>query len=736
MVRLASARLIRSLRQMRPHEGDAALRVQTWWRASHARKRFHLRQLCHAGKGVSLVTAELFASRPIGGNGNKAQTSGQKLDMMRMHRCDDLVAGPVDIFLPIGNAGAVMGNAAGSLSTSMEGTAELCLNWQFWPQKCINQSVGIAFGVLELSEPQLRLISLDGHAGSLPNQPIYVRLTVVIGSCMSRAWFLRPTLLRPGFSKSWPYERRRFHLRRFGEHPLVQVNIGSSDAHDEPCHTGDMQAQAAFFKLPLIGGSERLTLPLVAPNGPAFIPTEAVKRVNTSGAHTVSATDSRSGTSANQFKHGSSTVRTIHTAFSKAIARPAMPLEGSHHVNAIDASEMHDMEVVVGFSWTPHCRSSSLPHHDAARAHSSAMDASLTQAFGKFRVDDVDLQGIGQQSRRETLWRRGVTVAVDASSPCRSGSQVVCMSVPRGGCVIGEVLVDWVTWRGGHKDADISALKYMCQHVGLAEQNEAVTLANKLRFFNSSKYILLFAFLRRDSPLTKIHTYSALISRKQRYAVLTSSILVAVLFTVIFFTRGVDCYSVPPSAACSPTKGLFARMWTWNVLFGSLWTVLLSVPMPLALISCFKKPIIFTEHTERHKLLRMRIWQCKERAAWLVVIATHLVMVFASAWLVQRYPWALVEIWFASTFWQLYHRFVTAVIMRSVLSLIIACGARTTAWFDVVLALKPSFVALRIRDNIHAQQRLLAAADLALPTTAPERSRVWWSRVQASVLQS
>ena len=193
-----------------------------------------------------------------------------------MWRRDVRVAGPTDVFLPIGSEGARIGSAKVLLKGSMSTSAEVEFGWNFWPQSCANQPAGVVFGIVKLLAPQVTLHRKDAVAGGLAGRPVFLRLTVRVGSKTTDSWFLPPTVLSPCKARLWAEHSRRFRLWRFGARPLVHVNVGWVGAGEDGEAAGDPEestrAQASFFRLPKAGTAEQLSLRLVPVNGPPHDP--------------------------------------------------------------------------------------------------------------------------------------------------------------------------------------------------------------------------------------------------------------------------------------------------------------------------------------------------------------------------------------------------------------------------------------------------------------------------------
>lgn len=755
-VRLASALLSRRLntssgRRPAPRRLvvslAAVLRVQALFRGHLARLRVEIKRACRAGEGIAEVTVEVFASRLLG---VVECESDEGCERPKARARDHLVAGPIDVFLPIDCDRPVAGSALGFLA-DVRARATFSFNWRFCPQVCAQHPEGVTFGALELSDPQLQL----GN-GNLANRTIYVRLTVLVGSKVTQRRFLRPAVIAPGSLRRWPDERHVFPLRRFSEQPLVEVSIGKASSFAEGDDKREIRhrrahasSRAAFFRIPSERTSDQLRLTVILAVGPAYEPEEKTPSSSVAMLHAarcksrsnrIAARSSMTTHSGEKAFHGS-----LFTAYSTAVARPQPRRLSSGppdtapctpNDEALDDEALDDA-LFVTYTWSPQRLSTAYSFKDYQNFGGLDADGEMDPAkgaLGKLKIDLVELPAEKKSSRMVMAPLRDMVVSVDASPPCSSGSQVVRMQVPPGGRLDGEVWVDWASPAQGHEDLEAAAAKYMICHLQQKQRDEAEALARALQFFHWPRKRITLAVLKRESPLTKFGAYSALMSRKQRYATLSSALMVAAMVTVLLFTQGINCFVVPRSVSCKPGKSFFEKFVSWEVLFGSVWGVILASPMPLALLTCFKKPHVLTEHSERDKELRIRIWLWKERVGWLLAILVHAATILASARLVQRYSWALVEVWFTTNVTMIYHRFVTAPLLRSTMVVLVLCLARTTSLADPVVALNPGIANFPGGPPPGGLGAAVAVADPSLPTTGVEKAQLQWARIQATVL--
>lgn len=231
----------------------------------------------------------------------------------------------------------------------------------------------------------------------------------------------------------------------------------------------------------------------------------------------------------------------------------------------------------------------------------------------------------------------------------------------------------------------ISLLSHsLAQKLEATNPEQVHALTQRLQFMHWHWCKLFKATINRETPLNKCFPYSALLTRKQRWAIASTAILVGSFFSVLLFR--VDCVTTEPKPqSCVPVP-LWQKFISWDVVFSSLWGVVLSVPVPLLLISLFKKQVMHQKMSDAHKHWHIKIALCKERLAWLLVVLIQTWCAFFMFQFVRSYKWEVVEAWLLATFWSVVHRLITAPGIRVIWVLCVLTFSRTFSALDCCVA--------------------------------------------------
>jgi len=292
---------------------------------------------------------------------------------------------------------------------------------------------------------------------------------------------------------------------------------------------------------------------------------------------------------------------------------------------------------------------------------------------------------------------------------------------------VGRVRVNWCV-AAGHEDLDEATAEYLARQRRHAPR--AAQVAKRVDFMLWGRKSLVKAVLMRENPVFKCLPYTPLVSRRQRYAILSSALMAGACVSCILYRA--DCNHIPKASACKPPAYTFPlSMFTWDAVFQSLWGIVLSVPLPRVLVGCFKKPFVLTKQSERHKRLRVSFWLCLERCAWLLVFLVHGAGVFILSQFVRFYPLALFQRFTSALCWQLVHRFATAPGARATWILSILLGSQRCSCCDPCVALNPVIAALPV-SAAHVDPPVFLMR--GMPPPGPPRARLHWARLQASLL--
>jgi len=135
--------------------------------------------------------------------------------------------------------------------------------------------------------------------------------------------------------------------------------------------------------------------------------------------------------------------------------------------------------------------------------------------------------------------------------------------------------------------------------------------------------------------------------------------------------------------------GFVEQFFSWQVIFASLWSIILAVPLPFLLLMLFKKRVVLPTMTEEQKEMTIQIWIWKERVGWTIVFlvqATSLVFLFS---FVRHYPWAVIEKWLSTTAQSVFHRLITAPGIRAVWIGLLLLFSRFGGCLDFCLIMQP-----------------------------------------------
>lgn len=340
------------------------------------------------------------------------------------------------------------------------------------------------------------------------------------------------------------------------------------------------------------------------------------------------------------------------------------------------------------------------------------------QMVGRFSVDWVEWSG--SLPSWETMPGCVVDFLVDTAPVCESNSQVYTFPVPPNGKVNSSVFVD-IRPTDVFLDLDEAAREYFFKTP--EHDADATMLAKRMQYHLWSREKILYVVGKRENPFFKCCPYSPMISRKMRYAMLSCGLLVAT--TIGCFLFRAPCLHLPKPAVCSKRPGATFPMkfFTWDMVFASMWGILLSTPLPLLLTNLWKKKAVLVRHTDEEKDRILSLWLCEERLGWLVVTCVHLVCILTISQFLRYYPWPLIEKWLGALWFSLLHRFVTAPGVRATWVLVLLFCTRLLGCCDSCLVTTPAATTF-------------PAAVPKPPPFKPGQSRaqMLWARTRTTVL--
>jgi len=296
--------------------------------------------------------------------------------------------------------------------------------------------------------------------------------------------------------------------------------------------------------------------------------------------------------------------------------------------------------------------------------------------MGEAYAED-DAPGAAPDCYGGVLWLRQLAVhgrknpcrlvaRADTNLPTRNGGDMKVLDVPVSGKLEAELYVRHD--RSGFNRDSMSG--YF--RTSSVTKDVWMLLARRAQYIRWSKTKLARKTYKRESPLFKCLPKSIFMTRKQRYAVLSCVLVIAAFLTALLFQA--DCNHVPAAGLCVDKKkrSVITTMLSWNIVFATIWGVLLTVPTPLLLIPLFKKEVVNrNDVSDRSKL--MRFWMWKESLAWILVALIHAWCLFFLTQFVRYYTWPLVKKFVSSTILALLYRFL------------VGPGIRSTALFGLLL---------------------------------------------------
>jgi len=151
---------------------------------------------------------------------------------------------------------------------------------------------------------------------------------------------------------------------------------------------------------------------------------------------------------------------------------------------------------------------------------------------------------------------------------------------------------------------------------------------------------------------------------------------------------------VPKPAVCSSTT---KKVWdqflpTWSTFFATMTGLMSSVPVPLILITLFKKYPVMEVLTPEEKHFQIGIWRCKQTLGWILVLAIHGITVYWLMMFSNQYDWPVFGKWVNSGVQSLVHRFVTAPLLRGLVLLLILLLSKSSGCCDFMLVFFPHII--------------------------------------------
>lgn len=195
----------------------------------------------------------------------------------------------------------------------------------------------------------------------------------------------------------------------------------------------------------------------------------------------------------------------------------------------------------------------------------------------------------------------------------------------------------------------------------------------------------------REHIVPKMFTRLPAITRVERYCVLSSAINTAFFWQTFLFNE--SCLMVPQPSVCKPPAAEYMKFVPSVATFvATLFGLFASVPVPLFLMTCFRKAPIQETLTESEKRFQRWVWRCKAAVGWTFVFGWNAYIIFWLTLFSNHYSWQVFEKWMSSAGQALFHRFVSAPVGRAFAFALLAIMTRHTGFLDCCVVLWPHIV--------------------------------------------
>jgi hypothetical protein len=335
-----------------------------------------------------------------------------------------------------------------------------------------------------------------------------------------------------------------------------------------------------------------------------------------------------------------------------------------------------------------------IQHHGSSRLHSAvpsklrslpestepALVDLVPTAEGKSQVflEDGSCEGYGTESRtRSDGCGTGSLKKSKWSEPAGTSTQS-CSSIS------DAAPTQW------SEDAYHERFKYLCAAAdGKQLAGTANSLAAKSSFHFWSPHRLARVLLSREQSLPKLLRRVAPLTRVERYFFLCSAVQVGFFFMTFLFRA--DCQMAPKPAVCS-TGG---KAWyepflpTWTTFFGSLFGVMLAVPVPMILVALFRKFPRLEKLDDAHKQRQLLVWRIQTNFGWLFIFCLHLFVIY---WLIifsNNFAMSVFVKWGNAAIQSLLHRFISAPVLRGAVFFIVVGLGKYVHFMDHLLVFFP-----------------------------------------------
>mmetsp|Transcript_115131 Transcript_115131/g.181188 ORF Transcript_115131/g.181188 Transcript_115131/m.181188 type:complete len:187 (+) Transcript_115131:2-562(+) len=151
----------------------------------------------------------------------------------------------------------------------------------------------------------------------------------------------------------------------------------------------------------------------------------------------------------------------------------------------------------------------------------------------------------------------------------------------------------------------------------------------------------------------------------------------------------------PKPATCSKGPGSFVQRMlepSWNTVATTVFGVCLSVPVPLILLTCFRKTPVVEHMSPEEKKFRLRTWRCWQTVGWTSVIVMNMFFIYWLTVFTNEFPEAVLVKVLSAAMLALIHRFFSAPFLRGFLFGLILFLSRLGNFCDIMLILCPQIL--------------------------------------------
>jgi hypothetical protein len=215
-------------------------------------------------------------------------------------------------------------------------------------------------------------------------------------------------------------------------------------------------------------------------------------------------------------------------------------------------------------------------------------------------------------------------------------------------------------------------------------------IAGKLVYQTWSNAQIAKRALMRENIAPKLFKHLAPVTRAERYAILCTAINTGFFWTTFLFNA--KCGMKPKPASCIKKKKTY---WysrfepTWDTVAGALFGLMLSTPVPLILLTAFRKVPVMEQMSAKEKKHRIRTWQAWRTFGWCFVVLCNLFYCYWFAVFSNEFPMEILGKFFNSAIQALVHRFISAPYIRGAGMLIVLVLSKYGPCCDVLLAIWP-----------------------------------------------